>query len=139
MESSAPLPGAGAGPGTLDEDVVEAVEGISRFWWLWLLFGIAWCAIAVVILQFDQASMTTVGIIVGIMFLATGLQSLVAAAVVDRHGWIYAIFGVPLPRGRGHRPDQPGEHVRRDRRHPRLPVPDRRRLLDHRRRSCGAR
>ncbi len=93
MESSAPRPGAGVGPGTLDEDVAEAVEGISRFWWLWLLFGIAWCAIAVVILQFDQASVTTVGIIVGIMFLATGLQSLVAAAVVDRHGWIYAIFG----------------------------------------------
>jgi uncharacterized membrane protein HdeD (DUF308 family) len=27
------------------------------------------------------------------MFLATALQSLVAAAVVERHGWIYGLFG----------------------------------------------
>jgi uncharacterized membrane protein HdeD (DUF308 family) len=89
MESSAPLPGAGR----LDEEAVQAVEGIARFWWLWLLFGLAWTAIAIVILQFDEASVTTVGVIVGIMFLATALQSLVAAAVVERHGWIYGLFG----------------------------------------------
>ena len=37
-----PLPGAGAGPGTLDEDVVEAIKGFSSLWWLWLAVGIVW-------------------------------------------------------------------------------------------------
>ena len=45
-----------------------ALRGIARLWWLWLVFGIAWIAIAVVILQFDQASITTVGVLIGIMF-----------------------------------------------------------------------
>ena len=51
------------------------VEGIARLWWLWLVFGIFWIAIAVVILQFDQASVTTVGVLVGALFLAAAAQN----------------------------------------------------------------
>ena len=71
----------------------EVVKGISRLWWLWLVFGIAWTIVAVVILQFDQASITTVGVIVGLMFLATGAQQFAIATLVDRGGWLFALFG----------------------------------------------
>jgi uncharacterized membrane protein HdeD (DUF308 family) len=79
--------GSAAGAGS------EVVRGISRLWWLWLVFGIAWTIVAVVILQFDQASITTVGVIVGLMFLATGAQQFAVATLVDRGGWLFALFG----------------------------------------------
>ena len=72
----------------------EAVRGISRLWWLWLAFGVFWIAVAVVILQFDQASITTVGVLVGAMFLATAAQTFVIMSLVERGRWVYGLFGV---------------------------------------------
>jgi uncharacterized membrane protein HdeD (DUF308 family) len=72
----------------------EALKELSRLWWLWLVFGIAWTLVAVVILQFDQASVTTVGVIIGIMFFATGLQQFVIGSLVDRGSWLFYLFGL---------------------------------------------
>ena len=72
----------------------EALRGLSRLWWLWLVFGIAWTLVAVTILQFDDASVTTVGVIIGIMFFATGLQQLVIGGLVDRGRWLFFLFGL---------------------------------------------
>jgi uncharacterized membrane protein HdeD (DUF308 family) len=72
----------------------EAIRGFSRLWWLWIVFGIFWVVIGLVILQFDQASITTVGILVGAMFLASGFQQFMIMAMVDRGGWLYGLFGV---------------------------------------------
>ena len=74
-------------------DLRNVLHGLSRLWWLWLVFGVAWTIVAVVILQFDDASVTTVGIIIGLMFFATGLQQLAIAVLVDRGGWLFGIFG----------------------------------------------
>ena len=68
---------------------------VSRLWWFPLLMGIVWIIVALVILQFDQASVTTVGIIVGAMFLATGTQQLILAWATEGGArWMFAIFGV---------------------------------------------
>ena len=83
-----------ASPRPPQPDVRSAVKDLSGLWWLWLVFGLIWTAIAVVILQFDDASITTVGIIIGLMFFATGLQSIVGAIVAERHGWVYGLFAV---------------------------------------------
>jgi Short repeat of unknown function (DUF308) len=77
-----------------ETQVREAVGGLSRLWWLWLVFGIAWTIVGLVILQFDQASITTVGVLVGIMFLASGFQQFAIAGLVDRGRWLFVIFGV---------------------------------------------
>jgi uncharacterized membrane protein HdeD (DUF308 family) len=71
----------------------EAIKAISKFWWLWLVFGIAWMVIAAVILQFDEASITTVGIIIGFMFIGTGIQQFAIAGLVERGRWLFGIFG----------------------------------------------
>ncbi len=76
------------------DPVVSAAKDVSRLWWLWLVFGAVWTLIAVTILQFDQASVTTVGILIGLMFFVAGLQSMVGAALAERHGWVYGLFGV---------------------------------------------
>ncbi len=77
-----------------DPDARAVVKKFSSLWWLWIVFGIAWVVIGVVILQFDQASINTVGILVGAMFLATGFQQFMIAGMVDRGRWLYGIFGV---------------------------------------------
>jgi len=72
----------------------EALTALSRFWWLWLVFGIAWIAISVVILQFDQASINTVGILIGLMFLGASLQQFALAGLADHLKWLFGLFGV---------------------------------------------
>jgi uncharacterized membrane protein HdeD (DUF308 family) len=72
----------------------DAVKALARFWWLWLVFGVAWIVVSVVILQFDQASVTTVGVIIGLMFLAVAIQQLTLAMLAPSMNWLFAIFGV---------------------------------------------
>ena len=68
---------------------------LTSLWWLWLLTGILWLVVALVILQFDQASVTTVGVLVGIMFLFTAVQQFGVGALVGG-GWavFYWFFAV---------------------------------------------
>ncbi len=72
----------------------DALQGLSKMWWLWLLLGILWTIAAVVILQFDQASITTVGVIIGIMFLGASAQQFMLMSIADTMKWLFAIFGV---------------------------------------------
>jgi uncharacterized membrane protein HdeD (DUF308 family) len=75
-------------------DTREAARNVAGFWWLWLVAGVAWIVASLVVLQFDRASITTIGVIVGIMFLFAGVQQFVLAAVAESARWLWAIFGV---------------------------------------------
>ena len=78
-------------------DLREVGIGLSKLWWLWLLFGFLWILIALVILQFDQASVTTVGVLIGAMFLLSGVQQLGLAAMVGGVArWVLVFFGALL-------------------------------------------
>ena len=73
----------------------EAVRNLSNLWWLWLVSGVFWVVVGLVILQFDQASITTVGILIGLMFFGTSLQIFGISTLVDPGlRWLYWIFGV---------------------------------------------
>jgi uncharacterized membrane protein HdeD (DUF308 family) len=63
-------------------------------WWLWLVTGVIWVLAALVILQFDSASVTTIGILVGCLFVFQGVEDLALAFAADRLRWLWAIFGV---------------------------------------------
>jgi uncharacterized membrane protein HdeD (DUF308 family) len=80
-----------------DDMARRAVLGMARLWWLWLVFGIFWIVVALVILQFDQASITTVGVLIGAMFLAAGFEQFALAGLTEGSvRWILIIFGVLL-------------------------------------------
>ena len=79
------------------EGGVAAVDGgavalIARRWWVWLVTGIAWCLAALAILQFDKASVTTVGVITGLMFIVSGFQQIVMGAAAERLRWLWYVF-----------------------------------------------
>jgi uncharacterized membrane protein HdeD (DUF308 family) len=82
------------GPAFAPTEAREMERELGRLWWLFLVTGIAWTVAALVILQFDRASITTIGIIVGCMFVFAGVQQLFLAWAAESLRWLWAIFGV---------------------------------------------
>lgn len=78
----------------LDEQTRAEVGAMAKFWWLSLVAGIAWFIVGIVILQVDITSVATVGLIVGLMFLFTGVQQFLVATVVEGWKWLWIVFGV---------------------------------------------
>jgi uncharacterized membrane protein HdeD (DUF308 family) len=79
-------------PGT--RSLRDSARRLTGYWWVLLVAGIAWVAAALVILQFDNASVTTVGILVGILFLAVGIENIALARFDVPMRWLWALFGV---------------------------------------------
>ncbi len=71
----------------------DSVRTATGYWWVLLVAGIAWVAVALVILQFDQASVTTVGILVGLMFLTLGIENIALSTLDVPARWAWALFG----------------------------------------------
>lgn len=78
------------------EDVQEVVSDVAKWWWLWLVAGVAWIVVAMIILQLDSASVRTVGFIVGAMLFMAGVQYLLIAMVAEGGKWLWGIFGILL-------------------------------------------
>jgi uncharacterized membrane protein HdeD (DUF308 family) len=74
-------------------DTREAARDIVSLWWLWLVVGVVWIVAALVILQFDQASITTIGVLVGCMFTFAGVQQLILSTFAPMR-WLWIVFGV---------------------------------------------
>jgi uncharacterized membrane protein HdeD (DUF308 family) len=84
----------GIGMPAEQNDVGAKVREITGYWWVGLVAGIAWLIISLVILQFDSASVTTVGVLVGVMFLLAGVQNLAVTTLPVKHRWVPALFSV---------------------------------------------
>jgi len=63
-------------------------------WWLFLLTGIAWLIISVMVLRFTPASITTVGVLLGVLFLLAAVNEFMIAAVRHRWRWAHILLGV---------------------------------------------
>ncbi len=71
----------------------DGARVLTSYWWVLLVAGIAWVAISLVVLQFDHASVTTVGILVGLMFLGAGIENIALATLDVPMRWVWALFG----------------------------------------------
>ena len=73
------------------------IAAIARYWWAFLAAGIVWVLIALAILQFDRASITTVGVLIGIMLILSAFQNFALGAMVGTGAkWIWWLFAVLL-------------------------------------------
>jgi uncharacterized membrane protein HdeD (DUF308 family) len=73
------------------------LQALSRFWWLFIAAGVAWVILALVILQFDQASISTVGVLIGLLLILSAFQNFALGAMTGTGiKWIFWIFGVFL-------------------------------------------
>lgn len=63
-------------------------------WWAYLLAGIAWVIISAVILRFNIASVATIGLLLGALFLLSAVEEFVIAWVRPTWGWAHALLGI---------------------------------------------
>ena len=61
-----------------DSSLRPLLHQLARYWWVELLLGVFWVVVAIVASKFNHASVVTVGVLTGIMFLVfAGIWALV--------------------------------------------------------------
>ena len=73
---------------------VQAAKRLTGPWWAYLLAGIAWVVISAVILRFNTASVATIGLLLGALFLLSAAEEFVIATVRPNWGWAHALLGI---------------------------------------------
>jgi uncharacterized membrane protein HdeD (DUF308 family) len=63
-------------------------------WWLFLITGIAWLIISVMVLRFTPASVNTVGILLGVLFLLAGFNEFMITGVGHSWRWAHILLGI---------------------------------------------
>jgi uncharacterized membrane protein HdeD (DUF308 family) len=71
----------------------SALWRLAGPWWLFLLTGIAWLVIALMVLRFTPASVNTVGVLMGVLFLLGGFNEFLIGAVVYSWRWAHIVLG----------------------------------------------
>jgi uncharacterized membrane protein HdeD (DUF308 family) len=66
----------------------EAVKEVTDKWWIFLVTGLAWFVVSLVVLRMNLASVAAVGVLLGVVFLLSGAEELLIASV--RSSWAWA-------------------------------------------------
>jgi uncharacterized membrane protein HdeD (DUF308 family) len=67
---------------------------LTSSWWLFLVTGIVWLIIALIILRFDTTSLATVGALLGFVLLVAGANELMIGFVRPNWSWAHIALGV---------------------------------------------
>ena len=103
-----------------DTQVRDAVRLIAGPWWAFLIAGLAWFVISIIVLQLNLTSVGAVGVLLGVVFLVSAVEEFFAASVTDSWAWPGAP-GHPLFRRCHMVVRRPHRHVRVHRRGARVP------------------
>ena len=77
----------------LDSGLHRASLQLSRRWWVFLVSGILWLVIAIILLRFNATSVATIGLMLGAVFLFAAIHQFGVAAL-QGGGW--AVFRILL-------------------------------------------
>jgi uncharacterized membrane protein HdeD (DUF308 family) len=69
------------------------LRGAARYWWVLLVVGVAWLVIAWLVLRVDVTSLATVGLLLGAVFVAAGVNEAALAGVVTRWKVLHYVVG----------------------------------------------
>jgi uncharacterized membrane protein HdeD (DUF308 family) len=81
---------------------VSEVERATRLWWLFLITGILWLWVSLIVFRFDIDSVTAVGVLIGCVVIIAGVTEFMAMTVTQG-GWkwvhaalavLFIVFGV---------------------------------------------
>jgi uncharacterized membrane protein HdeD (DUF308 family) len=70
----------------VDTNMEGLVRNGARYWWIPLATGVAWLIVAWLVLRLNETSISTVGVLIGIVLIAAGINEAAIAAVVPG-GW----------------------------------------------------
>ena len=79
----------------MDAEIRREATGFAKNWWLFLITGLAWLLVAVLVLRFNITSIATVGVLLGVMFLGAAFNEFMASTTVSG-GWkfVHITLGV---------------------------------------------
>jgi uncharacterized membrane protein HdeD (DUF308 family) len=77
-----------------EEASPEDLERGARYWWVFLISGILWLIISLVILRLDLTTVFAIGILFGVMVIMAGVNEFVALTVAPGWKWLHGILGV---------------------------------------------
>jgi uncharacterized membrane protein HdeD (DUF308 family) len=83
------------GPALLTGQERMLLPGAARYWWALLITGVAWLVIGWVVLRADVSSLATVGVLLGIVFLGSGINEAAIAGMVSG-GWKVLHYGLAI-------------------------------------------
>jgi uncharacterized membrane protein HdeD (DUF308 family) len=69
-------------------DMREAADELTDNWWWFLVAGIGWLLVSLLVFRFDITSVTTVGVLIGVLFLVAAADEFFVAAI--RRSWVWA-------------------------------------------------
>lgn len=70
----------------------EADAGVP--WWLFLVTGILWLLISLVVLRFNITSVASVGVLLGVILIMAGVNEFIDMSARPGWKWLHAILGV---------------------------------------------
>ena len=77
---------------TFDLEEREAIAEFGRAWWVFLLTGILWFLVAIIILRFDYTSVSAISILFGIVAIFAGINEFMMLAASG--GWWKVLHGL---------------------------------------------
>ena len=75
----------------------RAAREMTGAWWLFLITGVAWLVIALIVLRFDMTSVASVGVLLGVILLLAAVNEFMALGMRNvawkwLHGVLAALF-----------------------------------------------
>ena len=80
--------------GVDDAEVRDDLRAVGTAWWIFLVMGIVWIFVSLLVLQFDQTSVNTITAIVGIVVLLASAQELFHTIVLPGWRWLHTILAL---------------------------------------------
>src|SRR5262249_10259699 len=59
------------------------IDAATRWWWVFIVTGIIWLLAAMVVLRFDTTSVTTVGILIGVVLTMAAMSEFMVVGVTS--------------------------------------------------------
>jgi uncharacterized membrane protein HdeD (DUF308 family) len=87
--SDMPMPDRVAGVGSRD-----ALRGVTRAWWLFLILGILWILFGMFVLSYNVGSLLALAVLAGVTFIMTGVNQILSSGRAEGGWrWLYIIGG----------------------------------------------
>lgn len=77
-----------------DSEALEAERQFSKHWWLFLVTGIAWVIISLVVLTLQPGTTALIGYLMAFVLLAAGVNELATIGYVEGWKWLHGVLGV---------------------------------------------
>jgi uncharacterized membrane protein HdeD (DUF308 family) len=74
--------------------VETILDQLAGPWWMFLVTGIGWLVISLIILRFRFSSVVAVGVLMGVVFLGGWFSELLIASIRSRWRWAHVVMAI---------------------------------------------